>query len=98
MKIHTTLVNPPYPMGAHQHPPFIPLGLGYLAAVLEKNQHEVDVIDCQALKLSYEQYKSEISKRQPDIVGITSTTLTYKSALQIIFTTHILQKKWKEKN
>ena len=70
-------------MGAHQHPPFIPLGIGYLAAVLEKNQYEVDVIDCQALKLSYEEFKSEISKRQPNIVGITSTTLTYKSALQI---------------
>ena len=83
MRIHTTLVNPPYPQGAHQHPPFIPLGIGYLAAVLEKNQHEVDVIDCQALKLSYEEFKSEISKRQPNIVGITSTTLTYKSALQI---------------
>jgi anaerobic magnesium-protoporphyrin IX monomethyl ester cyclase len=83
MRIHTTLVNPPYPLRAHQHPPFIPLGIGYLAAVLEKNQCEVDVIDCQALKLSYEQFKSEISKRQPDIVGITSTTLTYKSALRI---------------
>jgi anaerobic magnesium-protoporphyrin IX monomethyl ester cyclase len=83
MRIRTTLVNPPYPSEAHQHPPFIPLGIGYLAAVLEKNQHEVDVIDCQALKLSYEEFKSEISKRQPDIVGVTSTTLTYKSALQI---------------
>jgi anaerobic magnesium-protoporphyrin IX monomethyl ester cyclase len=83
MRIHITLVNPPYPSGAHQHQPFIPLGIGYLAAVLEKNQYEVDVIDCQALKLTYEKFESEISKRQPDIVGITSTTLTYKSALLI---------------
>ena len=83
MPIHTTLVNPPYPQQARQHPPFIPLGIGYLAAVLEKNQYEVDVIDCQALKLSYEEFRSEISKRKPDIVGITSTTLTYKFALQI---------------
>jgi anaerobic magnesium-protoporphyrin IX monomethyl ester cyclase len=83
MKTHTTLVNPPYPPGAHQHPPFIPLGLGYLAAVLEKNQYPVNVIDCQALKLSNEEFKNEISKRQPNLVGITSTTLTYKSALHI---------------
>ncbi len=83
MRIHTTLVNPPYPIGAHQHPPFIPLGLGYLAAVLEQNQYSVDIIDCQALKLSYQDFKKEISKRKPDIVGMTSTTLTYKSALQI---------------
>jgi anaerobic magnesium-protoporphyrin IX monomethyl ester cyclase len=90
MRLHVTFVNPPYPSKAYQHTPypqlhtpFPPLGLGYLAAVLEKNQHEVDVIDCQALKLSYEEFKSEISKRQPNIVGVTSTTLTYKSALQI---------------
>jgi radical SAM superfamily enzyme YgiQ (UPF0313 family) len=83
MRLHVTLVNPPYPSGSHQHPPFTPLGLGYLAAVLEKNRYEVDVIDCQALKLSYEEFKSEIGKRQPNIVGITSTTLTYKSALRI---------------
>jgi anaerobic magnesium-protoporphyrin IX monomethyl ester cyclase len=82
--MHVTLVNPPYPKGAHQHPPFTPLGLGYLAAVLEKNQHEVDVIDCQASKLSYEDFKREIGKRQPDMVGMTSTTLTYKSALRIV--------------
>jgi anaerobic magnesium-protoporphyrin IX monomethyl ester cyclase len=60
------------------------LGLGYLAAVLEKNNYPVDVIDCQAVKLSYEEVKSEIKKRQPTIVGVTSATLTYKSALKII--------------
>ncbi len=86
MKTHITLVNPPYPPGAHQHPPFIPLGLGYIAAVLEKNGFTVDVIDCQALKLTQEDFKTEIQKRQPTIVGVTSTTLTYKSALQVLGT------------
>jgi len=37
MKPHVTLVNPPYPPNAHQHIPFPQLGMGYLAAVLEKN-------------------------------------------------------------
>ena len=83
MKPHITLVNPPYPEGAHQHPPFTPLGLGYLAAVLDKNHYSVNVIDCQALRISYDQFKNEISKCKPDIVGMTSTTLTYKSALTI---------------
>jgi anaerobic magnesium-protoporphyrin IX monomethyl ester cyclase len=83
MKPHVTLVNPSSPSGSTGHLPFALLGLGYLAAVLEKNQYEVDVIDCQALKLSYEEIKSEISKRQPNIVGMTSTTLTYKSALKL---------------
>jgi anaerobic magnesium-protoporphyrin IX monomethyl ester cyclase len=83
MRPHVTLVNPPYPRGSFLHPPFPSLGLGYLAAVLEKNQFEVDLIDCQSPKLSYKEFRSEISKRQPDIVGITSAILTYKSALQI---------------
>ena len=62
MQSHVTLVNPPYPKGAHQHPPFTPLGLGYLAAVLEKNQYNVDVIDCQVLNTSYEEVKNELSR------------------------------------
>jgi anaerobic magnesium-protoporphyrin IX monomethyl ester cyclase len=83
MKPHVTLVNPPFPSGSAIHMPVAVLGLGYLAAVLEKNQYEVDVIDCPALNLSYEDFRNEISKRQPSIVGITSATLTYKSALII---------------
>ena len=84
MKTRITLVNPPYPAGSHQHPPFMPLGLGYLGAVLYKNHFDVNVIDCQAQKLTHSQFKEEISKVQPDIVGVTCTTLTYKSALGIV--------------
>ncbi|UCC57629.1 MAG: cobalamin-dependent protein [Candidatus Bathyarchaeum sp.] len=82
--MQVTFVNPPYPPGAHQHPPFLPLGIGYLAAVLEKNGYDVNVIDCQALHLTLSEVENELRKRQPDIVGLTSTTLTYKSALNII--------------
>ena len=83
MKTHITLVNPPTPSGATGHLPFAILGLGYLAAVLEEHQFEVDVIDCQVTKLSKEEVQKKIGKSQPSIVGITSTTLTYKSGLQI---------------
>ena len=84
MNTRITLVNPPYPVGSHKHPPFTPLGLGYLASVLEKNKYDVNIVDCQALDINYEEFKTEINKKQADIVGITSTTLTYKSALKII--------------
>ncbi len=84
MKPHVTLVNPTAPAGAAMHMPFALLGLGYLAAVLEKNNYQVDVIDCQLLKLSLEDFKSEITKRQPDVVGVTSSTLTYQSALKLV--------------
>jgi anaerobic magnesium-protoporphyrin IX monomethyl ester cyclase len=85
MKAHVTLVNPPSPSGA---PPslFIPLGIGYLAAVLEKNQYEVNVIDCQALRPTRNQLKAELIKSHPDVVGVTSATLTYKPALEIVKT------------
>ena len=83
MKPHITLVNPPYPISPHQHMPFPQLGLGYLAAVLEKNNYDVDVIDCQALNIHYDEFKKRIGKRQPNIVGMTAITLTYKSALHL---------------
>jgi radical SAM superfamily enzyme YgiQ (UPF0313 family) len=91
MKARITLVNPPYPVGSHKHPPFTPLGLGYLASVLEKNKYDVNIVDCQALDINYEEFRIEINKKQADIVGITSTTLTYKSALKII---KIVKKVW----
>jgi anaerobic magnesium-protoporphyrin IX monomethyl ester cyclase len=84
MKPHVTLVNPAAPVDAAMHMPFALLGLGYLAAVLEKNNYKVDVIDCQVLKLSPEEFRSEISKRQPDMVGVTSSTLTYQSGLKLV--------------
>jgi radical SAM superfamily enzyme YgiQ (UPF0313 family) len=85
VKARVTLVNPPSPSGA---PPalFIPLGIGYLAAVLEKNQYEVDVIDCQVHRPTSEQLEAEFVKSQPDVVGVTSSTLTYNPALEIVKT------------
>jgi anaerobic magnesium-protoporphyrin IX monomethyl ester cyclase len=83
MKPRVTFVNPPYPTQPYQHTPFPPLGLGYLAAVLENNNYEVDVIDCQASKFSYEDFRRELGKRKSDIVGITATTRLYNSALKV---------------
>lgn len=78
-----TLVNPPYPESSHQHPPFVPLSLCYLGAVCEKNGYEVNVIDCQGEKLSLQNFRSRLEKTEADVVGITSATLTYKSALKV---------------
>ena len=75
MKI--TFVNPPYPSKAHSHPAFIPLGIAYLGAVAEKAGHEVNVIDCQAEKLDYTSFRQKISQTNPDVVGVTATTLLY---------------------
>ena len=79
-----TLVNPPYPPAVHAHPPFIPLGIAYLCAVAEKEGHQVTVIDCQAEKLNYEAFRERIRRTPSDIIGVTSTTLLYKSAMKLI--------------
>ncbi|TRO47463.1 radical SAM protein, partial [Candidatus Bathyarchaeota archaeon] len=79
-----TLVNPPYPQNVHSHPPFIPLGIAYLGAVAEKEGHKVTVIDCQAEKLTYKTFSDRIKQTPSDIIGVTSTTLLYKSAMKLI--------------
>ena len=68
----------------HSHPPFIPLGLAYLGAVAERAGHEVTVVDCQAEHLDYAGFLQRISGMKPDVVGVTATTLLYKSAMQLI--------------
>ena len=85
MKAHITLVNPPQTSGAPESG-FIPLGIGYLAAVLEKNGYTVDVIDCQVQKPTKKELENELNRLQPDVIGVTSTTLTYKSATEIVKT------------
>ena len=82
MKI--TLVNPPYPPSVHSHPPFIPLGLAYLGAVAEQAGHEVTIIDCQAEKLTYEAFRARIARTPSEVIGVTATTLLYKSAMKLI--------------
>lgn len=79
-----TLVNPPYPPHVHSHPAFIPLGLAYLGAVAQKEGHEVNIIDCQAEHLTYDLFRQRLSQCSPDVVGVTATTLLYKSAMQLI--------------
>ncbi|TRO49612.1 radical SAM protein [Candidatus Bathyarchaeota archaeon] len=81
--MHITLINPPSPSGAPSSR-FIPLGLGYLAAYLETNQFEVSVIDYQTNKIPENNLAEELSENQPKIVGVTTSTLTYRSTIEIV--------------
>lgn len=49
------------------------LGLAYIAAVLEKEGHEVKIFDC-SIGVSFEKLKKQLSDFKPEIVGITGTT------------------------
>lgn len=57
------------------------MGLAYLAAVLEKNEHTVEVIDCPAQRIDHEELKKKIASLKPEMVGITSMTPTIHSVL-----------------
>ena len=77
------LVNPPIPPKTYMHTTLFPLiGLAYMSAILDKHGHEVTVLDCPALKLTHEDLKREIANLKPDIVGITTVTVNFPSALQ----------------
>ena len=56
-----------------------PLGLAYLAAVLEKNDHDVRIYDC-SLGITLPELAGQLQAYQPDVVGITSTTPAFPDA------------------
>ena len=59
-----------------------PLGLLYIAAVLENEGHMVQVLDSQASNLTTQETQEEIRKAKPDVVGITAMTPTIKGAFE----------------
>ena len=59
-----------------------PLGLAYVAAALEKNGYPVEIFDNYLLERPIEEVKVEVGKRQPQIVGITCSSLTYTRCIE----------------
>jgi anaerobic magnesium-protoporphyrin IX monomethyl ester cyclase len=81
-KVKTTLVNPPPLKGVYRHQLYLPIGLAYLASVLEEGECDITVIDCPALDMTQQDLKQKLASIQPDLIGITSMTPTIQSALQ----------------
>lgn len=60
-----------------------PLGLLYIAAYLEKHTaHQVRILDTQVEKISYADLPKIIDNLSPDVVGITTMTLTLIDVLK----------------
>ena len=59
-----------------------PLGLAYVAAALQNNGFEVEIYDNYLLDRPITEVKAEIKKRQPKIVGITCSSLTYTRCIE----------------
>jgi len=94
--IKTLLIWPPitvFPPDTMKPSSILPLGLSYIAAFLEKNNHDVKILDALALGinnrekcnewirtgLNDREIKRKIKKYNPDIVGISSMFTAYSS-------------------
>lgn len=78
-----TFLNPPQTNSKYKFLGVVApsLGIGYMAAVLETNGYDVDVLDSSALELTYDEIGEEIIERNPDIVSISALTPTIGVAL-----------------
>jgi radical SAM superfamily enzyme YgiQ (UPF0313 family) len=75
------LINPPLPKSGYRHQIYLPIGLPYLAAVLEASGHDVKVLDCAALEIDHEELRAKLSSLEPNVVGITAVAHTIMSAI-----------------
>lgn len=60
-----------------------PLGILYLAAIAERRGHDVRVIDADIEGFSISALIGEISKRAPDLIGITATSPIFHKAVAL---------------
>ncbi len=70
------LINPPIREWAK--PNVFPAGLGYIAAVLLKEGHKVEVLDINGYRYSKEEVEKRIKEADYDVVGIGGIVTTYR--------------------
>jgi anaerobic magnesium-protoporphyrin IX monomethyl ester cyclase len=84
--VDVLLVQPPLPppMNAYVNDVVLtpPLGLCYIASCLRK-EFEVEILDSAILNLTFHEIKDKVRKAAPKVVGISTSTHTYKNALSI---------------
>lgn len=78
------MINPPHIISKYKFIGLVapPLGISYIAAVLEQNKIDVKIIDASAMEMDWDQLEKEIEKISPDVVAITALTPTIEQALQ----------------
>ncbi len=79
------LIEPPkkiWEMMGECRPP--PLGLAYVAAVLEENDIPVEIIDCNGMGVTWEDLPGKIIKASPDIVGTGGMTPMFSGAVRAV--------------
>ncbi len=78
------IINPPYNSSKYKFLGLVapPLGIAYIAAMLERNGTTVKILDAPALEIDHETIKNEIQMYSPEIVAVTAVTPTIGSALR----------------
>lgn len=82
-KLRVALIIPPTLEMGKMWCPNLPIGLAYLAAVIEKAGYELALIDCQALQINHQMLGEKLAAFKPDVVGITSVTPFITSTLMV---------------
>ncbi len=75
------LIQPPIPN--FEEDPYPPLGLAYIAAVLEKKGYKVRIVDMPPLKLNIKELENYVKKYTPSVVGITCVAANYAYCIRI---------------
>lgn len=83
MKILLVMPSQSGVYGKFSPPDYPCLGLAYLAAVLEKAGHTVKIIDIDADRIMPEKFTTNLKEEDFGLVGITTTTPTFKNAIKL---------------
>jgi radical SAM superfamily enzyme YgiQ (UPF0313 family) len=75
------LINPFYPISETPSPP---LGLAYLAAVLERDGAEVKVLDLVVTPYRRAKLSRILADFRPDMVGSTAVTMNFNAAVRVL--------------
>jgi len=78
------LINPP--IREWSEPNCFPLGLGYIAAVLEQEGHEIEVMDINAMRWNQAEVEERIKDANADVVGTGAIVTVYKYIKWLIST------------
>ena len=77
--VDVLLIYPPYTYPKKSPP----IGLAYIAAVLEKEGYSVEIADMSVLGMDYKDLEKKVKQIKPKLVGISFMTNQYKEALNI---------------
>lgn len=80
------LIRPDIPKDAPlgKLPPYMPLGLAFLAAVLEKEGFEVAVLDNYLLEKDQNYLARQIQGIKPDVIGVTCNIATTPTVAEVV--------------